>query len=54
MSDSMWKKEISFSRKPKETKEQQDEAPKPASDSLLKKEISFRRKPKPKAEASAP
>jgi type IV pilus assembly protein PilM len=50
MTDSMWKKEISFSRKPKKEKEQQEKAPKPASDSLLKKEISFRRKPKPAAE----
>jgi type IV pilus assembly protein PilM len=53
MSDSMWKKEISFSRKPKEKKEQQEKAPKPASDSLLKKEISFRRKSKPAAEVPA-
>jgi type IV pilus assembly protein PilM len=55
MSDSMWKKEISFGRKPKEPKEpkekqKKEKAPKPASDSLLKKEISFRRKPKPEVE----
>ena len=53
MSDSLWKKELSFSRKPKEPKEpkevqaqQEEQAPKPASGSFLKKEISFSRKPK--------
>ena len=53
MSDSLWKKELSFSRKPKEPKEpkevqaqQEEQAPKPASSSFLKKEISFSRKPK--------
>jgi len=50
MSDSVWKKEISFKRKPKGG-EVEFEAPK---ESFLKKEISFSRKPKAAKEAAAP
>ena len=52
MSDSMWKKEISFKRKPKGEPEAMLAAPLDATEdaapkqSLLKKEISFSRKPK--------
>lgn len=55
MSDSIWKKEITFSRKPKEPRPAPE--PKPArepSESIWKKEISFSRKPKePKVEELA-
>jgi type IV pilus assembly protein PilM len=50
MSDSVWKKEISFKRKPK-GEEIELEAPK---ESFLKKEISFSRKPKAAKEVDAP
>jgi hypothetical protein len=50
MGDSVWKKEISFKRKPK-GEEIELEAPK---QSFLKKEISFSRKPKAAKEADAP
>jgi type IV pilus assembly protein PilM len=61
MSDSMWKKEISFSRKPKAPKTDAPVVPAIASDeasapkqSVLKKEISFSRKsPKEKKEKQA-
>jgi type IV pilus assembly protein PilM len=49
MSDSVWKKEISFKRKPK-GEEVELEAPK---QSFLKKEISFSRKPKAAKEVDA-
>ena len=51
MSDSIWKKDVSFKRKPKQEQEAVDvAAAEPVADepkqSLLKKEISFKRKPK--------
>jgi type IV pilus assembly protein PilM len=50
VSDSIWKKELSFKRKPKEESSVDVAADEPVDDepkqSLLKKEISFRRKPK--------
>ena len=58
MSDSIWKKEISFGRKSKQPKEETaaPEAPEPKaqSESLWKKEISFGRKPKKQEEPVAP
>ena len=48
-SESIWKKEIHFRRKPKPAPEPAREEPaaaRPASESIWKKEISFRRKPK--------
>ena len=57
MSDSVWKKEISFKRKPKEASDDVAAA-EPVADepkqSFLKKEISFKRKPKDEAVAPAP
>ena len=51
MSDSIWKKEVSFKRKPKAGARRASRAVEPVADepkqSLLKKEISFKRKPKP-------
>ncbi|HVA32151.1 MAG TPA: type IV pilus assembly protein PilM [Gaiellaceae bacterium] len=57
MGDSLWKKEISFSRKPKA--EKAPEAPKASAaeqpkESFLKKEISFSRKPKAEKAPKAP
>jgi type IV pilus assembly protein PilM len=46
---SIWKKEITFRRKPKPQAQPAVEAPKPA-ESIWKKEISFKRKPKPQAQ----
>jgi type IV pilus assembly protein PilM len=49
---SIWKKEISFRRKPKEQPASVATPVEPAETSIWKKEISFRRKPKPQAEAT--
>src|SRR5579884_423065 len=60
MSDSIWKKEISFKRKkgippaPVQAVIPPPPAPAAAETSVWKKEISFRRKPKPAAAAPAP
>lgn len=56
MSDSIWKKEISFGRKAKQPKDEAaapapEEQAKPKSESVWKKEISFGRKPKNEPEA---
>src|SRR5690242_14257685 len=56
MSDSLWKKEISFKRKPKPDANPDFVLPeaKPEKQSLLKKEISFSRKPKEPKEPKEP
>jgi type IV pilus assembly protein PilM len=52
MSDSIWKKEISFKRKPKPDADPDFDVPEAKSEkrSLLKKEISFKRRPRPEAD----
>ena len=52
MSDSIWKKEISFKRKSKPDADPDFDVPEAKSEkqSVLKKEISFKRKPKPEAD----
>jgi hypothetical protein len=55
VSDSLWKKEISFKRKPKPDNDPDfDLEPEPAKQSFLKKEISFSRKRKEPAPTADP
>jgi hypothetical protein len=53
MSDSFWKKEISFGKKAKPDADAEPVAPEQPKQSFLKKEISFSRKPKADADPDA-